>query len=80
MACIVGITTDPDARRAHCQDEYRNVEAWRVVLGPVPRLQARHSKERLVRQYRCAAAAPEESPKRPGAMWYVYYFEHEGKY
>lgn len=76
MACIVGITTDPDAHRARCENEYPNVTAWRVVLGPVPRHQAQHSQKRLVRQYRCASGVPEDRPKRPGTMWYVYYFEY----
>ena len=76
MPCRIGISMNPDERRAHWERECLNLRNWQV-LGRFPSKSAAQAHETS----EAARLGCDASPGGAGdehATWYVYYFEHDG--
>ncbi|MCY4161582.1 MAG: hypothetical protein OXC92_02330 [Flavobacteriaceae bacterium] len=73
MACRIGITTDPKARRKDWEREYPNLKNWTILKT--------FSKKSDAQQYEKQEAERQNCDSAPGGAgreydkWYVYRFE-----
>jgi hypothetical protein len=73
MPCRVGITTDPDARRAYWQSQVAGFTGWRIRQTFSSKAKAQEYETQYAARYGCQAHAG--GPEAPG-MWYVYRFDY----
>lgn len=74
MACRVGITTNPERRKAEWEREYPNLTNWQILEIHATKSDAQAAENRLAKQLNCVA-----HPGGHGSdddTWYVYYFEY----
>lgn len=79
MGCRIGITTNLEARKTYWAGIYRGFRDWQVMGGPFSKTKAQAEEDRLAAAHRCEAHAGGDDPDYPGAQWYVYGFNHDGK-
>jgi hypothetical protein len=73
MPCRVGITTDPDARRAYWQNQVVGFTNWRILKSSRSKTEAQDYETQYAERYGCQAKAG--GPDAPGT-WYVYRFDY----
>ena len=73
MPCRVGITTDPNARRAYWQTQIIGLTNWRILGSYRSRLQAQQYETQYAARYGCQAAPGGAGARGP---WYVYRFNY----
>ena len=73
MPCRVGITTDPDTRRAFWQAQVVGFANWRILTTFRSKEKAQEYETWYARRYGCQAYAG--GPDAPGT-WYVYRFDY----
>jgi len=73
MPCRVGITTDPEVRRAYWQSQVAGFKNWRILNRFRSREEAQGYESRYARRYGCQAAPG--GADAPGT-WYVYRFDY----
>lgn len=74
MACRVGITTDPNRRKAEWQIQHPNLRNWQIIGQHNSRSAAQAQEIQVANTYNCTAYPGGEGPEN--AIWYVYYFEY----
>ena len=76
MPCRVGMTTDPESRRASWENKVVGLTNWRILGKYRSREEAQASETRYASRYGCQA-----SPGGPDATgtWYVYRFDYTRK-
>lgn len=79
MHCYVGMTTDPERRRAQWENTVDGLRNWKILK----RFDSEYSYDRALdyerdyaRQHGCEA---EPGGRRAPGPWYVYYFEYSRK-
>jgi hypothetical protein len=73
MACRVGITTDPAARKAYWESQHPNLSGW-TILGWYPtKQQAQNREDSYARAHGCVAHAGGPDVAGP---WAVYTFNY----
>jgi hypothetical protein len=78
MPTRIGITTDPETRRATLETVYQSLHHWRIEAGPLNRQAAQQRKSYLVTWRGCEAQRDEhETNGETRASWYVYSFKHD---
>ena len=73
MACRIGITTDPESRKADWERKYPNLRNWRILETHQTKSQAQQAEDRLASQYGCEAHHGGGSDPGP---WSVYKFDY----
>ena len=73
MPCRVGITTNPDARRAHWQGQVVGFRDWRILKTFTNRSKAQEYETQYAARYGCQASGG--GADAPGT-WYVYRFDY----
>lgn len=73
MPCRVGITTDPEERRAYWQNQVVGFKNWQILAETKTKERAQELETRYARRHNCQAHPG--GPNLPG-LWYVYYFEY----
>lgn len=73
MPCRVGITTEPDVRRAYWQNQVVGFTNWRILSRFRSKAEAQAYETRYARRYGCQASAG--GADAPGT-WCVYRFDY----
>ena len=74
MPCRIGITTDPQERRAYWQNQHPTLRNWQI-LGVYPtKSQAQQVETQTARNRGCQASPGGAGPE--AAQWSVYYFDY----
>jgi len=73
MPCRVGITTDPDTRRAYWQNQVVGFRNWQILNRFRSKAEAQGYETRYARRHGCQAYAG--GPDAPGT-WYAYRFDY----
>jgi hypothetical protein len=73
MPCRVGMTTDPEGRRAYWQNRVVGFKNWKILAKFRSRDEAQGYETRYARRYGCQAAPG--GADAPGT-WYVYRFDY----
>jgi len=73
MPCRVGITTDPDTRRAYWQNQVVGFTNWRILKSFRRRAEAQEYETQYAKRYGCQASPG--GADAPGT-WYVYRFDY----
>ena len=73
MPCRVGITTDPEARRAFWQSRVVGFTNWRILKTFRSRIAAQQYETEYASRYGCRAAPG--GAHAPGP-WYIYRFDY----
>ena len=74
MRCRIGITTNPDERRAYWRSQHRTLNNW-TILGAYPtRSQAQRAETMEAARRGCEAHQGGGGPEV--ATWYLYYFTY----
>jgi len=73
MPCRVGITTDPDTRRAYWENHVVGLTNWRIINTFRYKSDAQEYEIRYANRVGCAAHAG--GPDTSGT-WYVYRFDY----
>ena len=76
MPCRVGITTDPDTRRAYWQNQVTGFTNWRILKSFRHRAEAQEYETQYAEKYGCQAAPGGADAPGP---WYVYRFDYTRK-
>ena len=73
MPCRVGITTDPETRRAYWEGQVVGLTGWQIVANYRSRDEAQRHETRYAQTHGCEA-----SPGGADASgtWYVYRFDY----
>ena len=74
MACTVGITTDPDRRRAEHQRRYPNMSGWTLLSRHNTKTAAQTEETRVANRDGCHSY--HGGGRLEYATWYVYKFYH----
>lgn len=78
MACRVGITTDPEERRAHWASQFPNTfRNWQIVGVYSSKSQAQARETELAHAWGCESHPGGGGPE--SAIWHVYYFQHNDR-
>lgn len=78
MGCRVGISTNPEARKAFWKTQYKNFRDWQIVSNGLTREQAQTMETDLANKYACEAWHGGNEPNNPNLTWSVYAFNHDG--
>ena len=73
MPCRVGITTDPQTRRAYWNNQVVELKNWNILAQYPTKVQAQQHENRYAARTGCRAHAG--GPDTPGT-WYVYRFDY----
>jgi len=73
MPCRVGITTDPDARRAFWDNQVIGLTNWRILGKYRIRAEAQQYETQYASRYGCHASPGGADAPGP---WYVYRFDY----
>jgi len=73
MPCRVGITTDPNARRAYWESQVVGLRDWRILKTFSRKAEAQEYETQYAAKYGCQAHAG--GADTPGT-WYVYRFDY----
>ena len=73
MPCRVGITTDPDRRRAEWENEVVGLKNWRILQQFESRKEAQDYETSYAKRYNCHAHGGGRAAPGP---WYVYRFDY----
>ena len=73
MPCRVGITTDPDRRKAEWESKVVRLRNWRILNSYRSREKAQEHETRYAKRYGCQAAP---GGAEAGGTWYVYRFDY----
>lgn len=74
MACIVGMTTNPDRRKKERKEEYPNLYDWRIMGTYGTKSEAQREENRIARRHGCDSGRGGAGPER--ATWHVYKFKY----
>lgn len=74
MACRIGITTNPDQRKAAWQREHPTLRNWEILEICQRKSDAQNRENIYAERFGCAAHPGGEGPEL--ALWYVYYFQY----
>jgi len=79
MTCRIGISTDPERRKAEWENLYRNIRDWQILAGPFNlKSEAQQEETRLAQKHSCESHAGGDDSDNPFEKWYVYGFNHDG--
>ena len=73
MPCRVGITTNPERRKAQWESKVYGMKNWRILKSYRSRERAQEHENRYAAQYGCQASP---GGNEAGGMWHVYRFEY----
>jgi hypothetical protein len=73
MPCRVGITTDPDTRKASWENKVYGLTNWRILATYRSREKAQEHETRYAERYDCQASP---GGAEAGGCWYVYRFDY----
>lgn len=73
MPCRVGITTNPQERKAYWQNQVVGFSDWKILGTYATKQQAQEHEDRHAKRYGCTAHAG--GPDTPG-QWHVYKFNY----
>ena len=75
MVCRIGITTNPEQRKAQWLREYPTLRNWEILIGPTKdKAEAQIAETMLSQKSGCESAPGGDDPDDPFAQWYVYRF------
>ena len=74
MACRVGITTDPEERRAYWKRQHSGMHDWRIESIHSSKSEAQAEENRLASLRQCVAYVGGSGVEDD--TWYVYYFRY----
>ena len=73
MPCRVGITTDPEGRRAYWKSQVVGLKNWRILKSLADKAKAQEYETQYATRYGCQAhAGGADAP----SLWYVYRFDY----
>lgn len=75
MACRVGMTTDPAARKSYWQGQHPTMRNWTILASGLSREEAQKKEDDFARFGNCTASGGGNDPDRLKA-WSVYRFEY----
>ncbi len=73
MPCRVGITTNPDARKAYWQNKVVGLKGWRILKRFGSKAKAQEYETWYASRYSCQASPGGASAS---GSWYVYRFDY----
>ncbi len=73
MPCRVGITTDPERRKAYWESKVYGLTNWRLLKSYRSRAKAQEHEERYAARYNCQASP---GGNDAGGTWHVYRFDY----
>jgi len=77
MACRIGMTTNPDLRKAYWANEHPTLTDWRILAGPYnSKATAQDQETALALIHGCESSPGGDDPDSPGSLWYVYRFNY----
>jgi len=77
MACRIGMTTNPNQRKAYWESQYPTLKDWQILAGPiVSKTEAQKKETELANQYGCESHPGGDDPDSQGASWYIYAFNY----
>jgi len=80
MPCRIGISTNPDARRAYWETQYYGFKNWEILAGPFyTKAGAQKRENDLAAKYGCLSHPGGADPDDAKAVWYVYAFDYSSK-
>ena len=75
MACRVGMTTDPEGRKADWEDHYRRIWGWKILGEYDTKSKAQTAETQFAEKLGCTAHPGGSGSEY--ATWYVYFFNYE---
>ncbi len=75
MACIIGMTTDPERRKQEWKRKHPGLRNWRILKRNLSKEQAQEEELKLARQFGCDSD-PGGRKSEKGALYAVYTFEY----
>ena len=76
MACRVGTTTTPDARKEYWQRRCNGLRNWRTLHRHLSKPETQRVEEQFARQHGCDSWPGATGPER--GSWNIYHFKHDG--
>ncbi len=77
MNCRIGMTTNPEQRRAQWLVEYPSMRNWKVLMGPIgDKATAQVAEAKLSQELGCISSPGGNDPDDPLAPWFIYRFEY----
>ncbi|MCK5050219.1 MAG: hypothetical protein KAS53_00670 [Candidatus Cloacimonetes bacterium] len=77
MACRIGMTTNPEQRKAQWLTKYPSLVNWKILKGPIEDKATAQVEEAYISQLLdCESSPGGDDPDDPFAQWYIYRFEY----
>ena len=76
MSCRIGITTDPETRKAFWELKQVTMSDWQILESHESKADAQARETELAEKYECEAHAGGAVSDNPNARWHVYYFKY----
>ena len=74
MACQVGMTTNPEQRKAQWKAQRPSLRNWQIVDTCYSKTAAQRREREIAQQYGCNWGEGGQGPEN--ATWYIYYYQY----